>query len=197
MNNSNFWNDAAKWGLRIGVIMGASRIVEYGLMLSGEAQNFALLTIEWVVVAVVFGVLLYQAVRVRAIQIYDTIGFSFGHSLNYALIISMFASVVVAAMTYIYINSVVGGYEIYLDSFMASVIKVLDEAQADGTMMDFYKNAFAQLQSEDVVEPSIFNTLLSTLSTYILAGTAVGVIVSMIVKRKIKKIFSDEQSDGQ
>ncbi|MFI3301547.1 MAG: DUF4199 family protein [Rikenellaceae bacterium] len=192
---NNFWNNAAKWGLLIGIIMGSSRILEYGLMLSGEVRNFALLTIEWVVVAVLYVILLYQVAKNRAVQIYDTVGFSFGQSLNYAMIVSMFASVIVAAMTYVYINSVVGGYSIFIRAFTESAIKVLSETGVEGGIMDMYTDTLTRIDSEGVVEPTIFTTLLSTLSTYILAGIAAGAAVSLVVKSKIKKIFNSGQNE--
>ncbi|MFI3282721.1 MAG: DUF4199 domain-containing protein [Rikenellaceae bacterium] len=190
-----FWNDAAKWGLLIGIIMGASRILEYGMMLTGSVSNYALLTFEYVIVAVVYGVLLYQAVRCRAVEIYEKEGFLFGRSVNYALIVSIFASVVVAAISYVYINSVVGGYDIYLERLVASVTKVMDEVEVDASIKSMYAESFNTLQSTQREVPSIFDTLISAMSMYIIAGTAVGVVVSLFVKRYIKKNFDNEQAN--
>ncbi len=193
MNNKNFWNNVAKRELTIGIIMGASRILEYGLMLSGDMKLFALLSLEWIVVAVLFSVMLYRVVKCRAEEIYESAGISFSHMLNYAMIISVFASVIVAAMSYVYINSVAGGYENYISNMVASAVKVMDEAQIENSIMTMYRESFAALQSGDMQTPTIVDTFLSAMSTYILAGVAVGAVASLVIKRKLQKNHSNEQ----
>ncbi len=188
----NFWNEAAKWGLFIGVVMGVSKMLEYSLMLSGSVTKFSLLTVEWVVVAVAFVVMLYRAVRSRAVEVYDVLGFSFGRCVNYALIISMFASVIVSVLSHIYVNSVVGGYDVYIKELVTSVTTVMNEAQVDSAVMNTYAQTFEDLKNSPVAIPSIFDTFLSTLSIYILAGTSVGLIVSFFVKHYVKKQFGNE-----
>lgn len=162
-------------------------------MLSGDMKLFALLSLEWIVVAVLFSTLLYRVVRCRAEEIYNEVGFSFSHSLNYAMIISIFASVIVAAMSYVYINSFAGGYENYISEMVASAVKVMDEAQVENSIMTMYRESFDALQSGDVKVPTILDTLMSTMSTYILSGAIVGAVVSFITKRKLQKTHGDEQ----
>ncbi len=192
MENKSFFNEAAKWGLILGLLMGVSRVFECRLMLSGSISQFALLTFEWVVVGVIYGVLLYRAARTRAVEIFEASGFSFMRSVNYAVVISMFASVIVSLASFAYINSVVGGYDIYIDQLLASVTKVIGESNVDGGVMDMYAETFEELKSTDVAIPTIFDAVLSTLSMYILLGTFFGVIVSFFVKRHIKKNFENE-----
>ncbi|MFR9603376.1 MAG: DUF4199 domain-containing protein [Rikenellaceae bacterium] len=190
-NIKSFFNEAAKWGLILGVMMGVSRVFEYRLMLSGSVTQYSLLTIEWVVVAVIYALLLYRAVKSRAVAIYPSVGFSFGRSVNYAVVISMFAAVIVSLASFTYINSVVGGYDLYIGQLVTSVTSVIEEAKVESAVMDMYAETFAELKNTEVATPTIFDTLLSTLSMYILAGTFFGVIVSFFVKRYIKKSFNE------
>lgn len=196
MNNKDFWNDVAKWGALIGVIMGSSRVLEYGMMLSADITTYALLTLEYVVVAVLYGVLLYRATLTRVVTTYDKLGFSFGRALNYAMLISIFASVIVAAMSYVYINSFVGSYAIYLDRLIESITSVMNEAQMDRSMVEMYLNALDDVQSAEQVEPTIFTTFMSSISTYIMAGVGVGAIVSLLVKRYVKKNLSNKEEQS-
>ncbi len=193
MNNKDFWNDVAKWGVLIGVIMGSSRVLEYGMMLSGDVKIYAMLTFEYAIVAVVYGVLLYHATRNRVVETYDTLGYSFGRTLNYAMLVSIFASVVVAAMSYVYINSAMGGFNAYMDRLIVSITAVMGEAQMDNSTVEMYLDALEGVQSGDRVEPTIFSTLMSSISSYIMAGAGVGVIVALLVKRYIKKNLSDNE----
>ncbi len=196
MNNKDFWNDVAKWGVLIGVIMGSSRVLEYGMMLSADMTTYALLTLEYVVVAVLYGVLLYRATLTRVVTTYDKLGFSFGRTLNYAMLISIFASVIVAAMSYVYINSFVGSYTIYLDRLIGSITSVMNEAQMDRSIVEMYLNALDDVQSAEQAEPTIFTTFMSSISTYIMAGAGVGAIVSLLVKRYVKKNLSNKEEQS-
>ncbi len=191
MRGVNYWNNIAKWGLLIGIVMGSSRIVEYGLILSGEVSMYALLTVEWVVMAALFVALMYRVVLGRAMELSQESAYTFGHGLNYAMIVSVFASVVVAAMSYIYINSFAGGYITYIQSMLESLSKVLNETQINSEVAQMYRETIETMQTSELTEPSMFDIFLSTLSSYILVGTTVGVGVSLIVKRRIKKISQD------
>ncbi len=194
MKRGIYWNNVAKWGLLIGIIMGSSRIVEYGLILSADVSKYALLTVEWVVMAALFVVLMYRVVLSRAAELEQgETEFTFGHGLNYAMIVAVFASVVVAAMSYIYINSFAGGYIEYMQSMLESLTQVLNQTQINSEVADMYRESIATMQTSELSEPSMFDIFLSTLSSYILVGTTVGVGVSWIVKRRIKKNAQNEQ----
>ncbi|MFI3293763.1 MAG: DUF4199 domain-containing protein [Rikenellaceae bacterium] len=196
MDNKNFWNDVAKWGVLIGIIMGSSRILEYGMMLSGDMTTYALLTFEYVIVGLVYGVLLYYVTRSRAVEVYESMGFSFGRTLNYAMLISIFAAVVVAAMSYVYINSVMGGFNAYMDQLVVSITAVMDDAQMDNSTVEMYLKALEDLQSAERTEPSIFSTLMSSISSYVIAGAGVGTIVALVIKRYIKKNLSNDEQQN-
>ncbi len=186
MRRKDFWNNVAKHGLLIGVIMGSSRIVEYGLMLSANVSMYALLTVEWMLVALLFGVLMYRAVWCRTQAIYDEVGFSFSRSLNYAMMVAVFASFIVSAMSFVYINSYIGGYDIYLIRLISSLTSVIEQAQIENTVTEIYGESLKVIESGEASIPSLFDTILSTLSIYILAGASVGVIIAFIIKRSIK-----------
>ncbi len=200
MDNKNFWNDVAKWGVLIGIVMGSSRVLEYSMMLSADVSIYALLTFEYAIVAAVYAVLLYYATRRRAVEVYDAVGFSFGRTLNYSMLISIFAAVVVAAMSYVYINSAMGGYNAYMDRLIVSITAVMNESQMDNSTVEFYLGALNDVQGAERMEPTIFTTLMSSISTYIMAGAGVGVVVAFLVKRYIQKSIvakKEEPTDEQ
>ncbi len=185
-----FWNDAAKWGLLIGIIMGSSRLLEYSFSMSGDVSRFTLYTFEWIVVAITYSVLLLRAVENRARIVYKKIGFSIGYCVNYTMVISAFASIIVTALSHIYIESIVGGYMVYVEKFISSVNSVFEQMEIDSSIAELYTTAFNEMKNSDNV-PSLLDMFISNLSTYILSGVVVGFLVSLIAKRRINKSIKD------
>ncbi len=178
-------NSATKWGLILGVLMSASRIVETNILISGSVSEFMFLTIEWFAAIVVYLLILYRANVQRAATRDAEVGYSFRDTLNYSILISIFASFIVAVSSHIYIVNFVGGYAEFADATTTSLNAVIAEAG-----VDVESNAALLEQSakatEDIVSnpPTIFSAVFSGVANYIVAGFFSTLIVFWFVRRR-------------
>ncbi|MFI3278072.1 MAG: DUF4199 domain-containing protein [Rikenellaceae bacterium] len=190
--NKSLINDAAKWGVLLGVILGCSKIFEQSLMLSGESSKMGVLALEWIVVAVVYGALTFKALKMRASQ---SDVFKYGQGVNYSILISLFASIIVAFSSYIYIDSYVGGYEQYASQLVDSMSGVIAEIELGEETKALYTENFEALQEASANSSlSLIDVLLNTCSIYIITGALYGAIISFFTrKQEVKTITNDEQ----
>ena len=75
MGKTSFWNDAAKYGAMVGLLLAVSTVVENSIVLSGRLWLYMLLMVEWVVAVVLHYYLLHRFTRRRAMQRDETEGF--------------------------------------------------------------------------------------------------------------------------
>ncbi len=61
MDKKNFWNDVAKYGALLGILMGASKVLEQSMLLTGNVTYIALMGLEWILFAVIFCLILIRA----------------------------------------------------------------------------------------------------------------------------------------
>ncbi len=189
---SDIVNSVAKWGLILGVVMSASRIVEANLIISADVANYTMLTFEWIFAAAIYIVMLYRINRARSEGADPAVGYRFAQSLNYTIMISIFAAIIVGISYHTYIVNYVGGYDRYLELSLNSIESVLagSELSADAmALLDQGRESVALVRSDP---PSIISTIFSTIATYILSGFIVGLGVAMLTKRNAE-IKSDEE----
>ncbi len=195
MDYKELLNSVAKWGLLLGLTMTLSRIVEAKFIVSGSMSSYTFLTFEWIFAAAIYVVVLYRANKMRAQSLAAEVGYRFSQSLNYTILIAIFAAVIVGIGYHIYIVNFVGGYDVYLEKSLDSISKILAES-------DISSEAFAILdQSRESVEvvrenpPTIISTILSVVSTYIISGFIVGLGVAALTKRKAVIPFVNDDID--
>ncbi|MFI3304417.1 MAG: DUF4199 domain-containing protein [Rikenellaceae bacterium] len=185
-NYKEFVNSAAKWGLIIGVLMSISRVVESKIMVSGGLSEFVFLTFEWVGAMVVFVLLMYRANKQRSVTKSD--GYSFRDTLNYTVLISIFASFIVAVSSHIYIVNYVGGYDVFAESSMNSIMSILAQTDTDmqgsAALLEQSANAAKEMAQ---APPTIFSYVLSSAANYIVAGFVTTLMIFAFVRRR----FSD------
>ncbi len=191
MDNRLFWNDVAKYGLMLGIVMGGSKIFEQSLVIFGGAIDYAgWVLVEWVTFAVLFFAILYRATKRRAAAIDPKLGFSYAQGVNYMMLVSAFAAVPVACIYYVYINSIVG-YDNYVEALIAVVISAAELQPMDSSTADVLEMLVDQLREQP--QASIFSTLFSTIFQYLFAGLFAGLILAGYTKRKAEIFKTDDE----
>ncbi len=192
-NINNYWNDAAKYGVLLGIAMSGSKILEQSLLLSGDIALMGLYSIEWILSIIVFGAILHFASKRRAMQYPDEVGYPFGLALSFLISVSMLAAIPVACINYVYINSFIG-YDNYVNTMIGSINEMMSQIQMTSQSADMFESVldetFAQLK--EIPQPSIFSSLFGTIVNYICGGGVLGLFVASFTKRKPKVFESNE-----
>lgn len=118
MEKNNFWNEAAKCGAVIGVILAVSNMLENSVF-STEGMGFIyLMVLEFFAVAALHYYLLHRYTRRRS-QLYTADeGFTFGQGYGFLLAVSGFAGIIVGVVQAVYLHLIVG-YSAYIDRYVA------------------------------------------------------------------------------
>ena len=163
-------------------------MIHYG----GNLSWMILTLLEWVVVAVVYVILLNSFTRGYARkQLATQKGFqhfSYGNGLSYAILISMLAGIIVAIGGYIFLHAVIG-YDNFVDGNIALIQNTFNEAKVEITPE--IQKMIAEMKVAPA--PSIIETLIASVWSYLLSGAIVGAIVAIFTRRKLQIINNNEQ----
>lgn len=181
MDRKQFWNEAAKYGTLLGVVMAGSKILEQSMACSGNLSYISFIAIEWLVFAVLFCAILYRATKSRAAKNDPALGFSFFQGVNYMMLISIFAAVPVACAYYVYINSIIG-YDNYIEGLISVLIQSAELQPMDAASADLIETLIDQMRS--MPQGSIFSTLLNSVVQYTFAGLFAGLILAGFTRRQ-------------
>ena len=192
----------------LGVVMAISHIFERHIMLfSGLSLGTSslILLLEGIIAAVVFVGMLYYFTRRLAKgwnekvefmgQVLD-VKFSYSRALSYVLTVSMLASIIVGVASTIYIDVV--GYDVYIAAQIDYVQETIDFVKAYGQMSGDEGALSAKgmenmiMQMETSERPSMFATIISLMSSYMLYGGLVGLVIAAVARRNVKKNVSNE-----
>ena len=192
----------------LGVVMAISHIFERHIMLfSGLSLGTSslILLLEGLVAAVVFVGMLYYFTRRLAKgwdekvefmgQVLD-VKFSYSRALSYVLTVSMLASIIVGVASTIYIDVV--GYDVYIAAQIDYVQETVDFVKAYGQISGDegvlsakgMENMIMQMETSE--RPSMFATIISLMSSYMLYGGLVGLVIAAVARRNVKKNVSNE-----
>lgn len=191
MKDKDFWNDVAKYGALLGILMGASRILKMSMYLSGNLTYMLLTILIGLLFAFIFCLILIKAAKARAAKVDPILGFSYGQGVSYMILVSLFAAVPVTLLYYIYEYTIVG--------FDNSIL------QQTRVATDIF-NSYAQIMTKDQMKDaeqyiklikeqpklSIFEMLYGTMFSYAFIGGIVGVLFAGLAKRK-PQIFDKEE----
>ncbi len=191
MRDKNFWNDVAKYGALLGILMASSKILEQTMILSGNLTYMMLIALEWLLFAVIFCLLLVRATKDRAGKVDPKLGFSYGQGISYMILVSVFAAIPVTLLFYIYLNSIIG-YDNYVARTIQSATQLIEPYK---NMLD--KSNLAQIEEnlkaiKEQPKLSIFQMLYGTICSYAFVGGIVGVLFAGLAKRK-PQIFDNEE----
>jgi hypothetical protein len=208
MNFKDFWMDVLRSSAILGVVMAISHIFERHIMLfSGLSLGTSsiILLLEGLVAAVVFVGMLYYFTRRLAKgwdekvefmgQVLD-VKFSYSRALSYVLTVSMLASIIVGVASTIYVDVV--GYDVYIAAQIDYVQETVDFVKAYGQISGDegvlsakgMENMIMQMETSE--RPSMFATIISLMSSYMLYGGLVGLVIAAVARRNVKKNVSND-----
>lgn len=184
----NFWNDVASKGAILGVIMLLSHIFEQMMMVNGTVTRMGIVSIEMIVLFVVYIYLLYRFAKGYSLKQSEEEGFTYNKALGYVVSLSLFASIIVGLGSYIYTHFIIG-FEEYVKGVMNMYTNILSSVQIPSQMIGTYEQMLEQIGSQP--EPSIFATISSAIWNYLFIGVLAGLIIAAKVKRE-PNIFSND-----
>lgn len=208
MNFKDFWMDVLRSSAILGLVMAISHIFERHIMLfSGLSLGTSslILLLEGLVAAVVFVGMLYYFTRRLAKgwdekvefmgQVLD-VKFSYSRALSYVLTVSMLASIIVGVASTIYVDVV--GYDVYIAAQIDYVQETVDFVKAYGQISGDegvlsakgMENMIMQMETSE--RPSMFATIISLMSSYMLYGGLVGLVIAAVARRNVKKNVSND-----
>jgi hypothetical protein len=208
MNFKDFWMDVLRSSAILGVVMAISHIFERHIMLfSGLSLGTSsiILLLEGLVAAVVFVGMLYYFTRRLAKgwdekvefmgQVLD-VKFSYSRALSYVLTVSMLASIIVGVASTIYVDVV--GYDVYIAAQIDYVQETVDFVKAYGQISGDegvlsakgMENMIMQMETSE--RPSMFANIISLMSSYLLYGSLVGLVIAAVARRNVKKNVSND-----
>ena len=208
MNFKDFWMDVLRSSAILGVVMAISHIFERHIMLfSGLSLGTSslILLLEGLVAAVVFVGMLYYFTR-RLAKGWDEkvefmgqmldVKFSYSRALSYVLTVSMLASIIVGVASTIYVDVV--GYDVYIAAQIDYVQETVDFVKAYGQISGDegvlsakgMENMIMQMETSE--RPSMFATIISLMSSYMLYGGLVGLVIAAVARRNVKKNVSND-----
>ncbi len=189
MFNKELLNDVAKWGLILGLVMSLSRILEYNMLLSGDVVKFSLLVLEWPLAAGIYFYIILRANKRRIAILPKWVAYPVGVAINYSMMISIFAAVLVGISSHLFVMSELGGYDVLTERMLVSMESVMSEVDMPEESMETYNQLLGNAESamsdpESLQSPTIFSSIFTMASNYIISGFVIGLIVGLFVKRR-------------
>lgn len=187
----------------IGVAMSLSHIFEQYVLLYSDMSLYnasLVLMLEGLISVAAFVFLLFYFTRRIArvwndrVEVGDGIvvevPFTYGRAVSYGLIISMLVGLLVGVVSTLFVDFM-GGYDLYRAEQLAYFEEIKDLMNAYNAMvgediipLDTMDATIEQLESME--RPSMFMTILSHMSSYMLYGGIASLVVAAIARRKPK-----------
>lgn len=187
MEKNNFWNDVCRNGAILGILMSASMVFEQSMLLRGSMSALSTMSVEWLLIAVLFIYLLHRFTKQRSALYSADEGFTFGQGWGYVTAMSAAAGLIVGVATYLYRN-VILGYETYTSRLTDAMGELLSNVPSGMS-----SNYAAMLQQmKDAPAPSILSTVGGSLFSYVLTGAVIGLFIGGILSRAPKPFAENE-----
>ena len=188
----------------IGVVMALSHIFEqYIILFSGIGilTTSLVVCIEGLIAAVAFVWLMFYFTRRMAKMWTDKIDigdgrfidakFTYGRAVSYAMMISMLTGVMVGVASTIFIDSY--GYDVYRAALIQYFNEVVEMANAYSSMsggedvvpMSLLDDNIATIEAME--RPSVFENIISHMTSYMFYGGVVALVVAAVARLKIKR----------
>lgn len=182
----SFWNEAARCGAYVGLLLAVSSVLETSLALSGSLGLYVVMIFEWLAAVALHFYLLYRFTRQRSALYSPEAGFSFGQGYGYVLSMSLLAGLILGAVNYVFVHLALG-YERYVEK----VTGVVEQFAGMGGNNALVETAVSQLRNAP--EPSLFATVWGGVWSSLLFGAVFGLIVAGVLARSPKP-FADNDS---
>lgn len=183
--DTDLMNRVAMWGLILGVVMSCSRIFEIKMLITGGLKNYTMMTAEWFVAIFVYAYILFRANQQRSREIPADQEFRFGQSLNYSIVIAVFAGVIVGITSHIYLTNVVGGYDVYAEKSFQAIVNIIEEADVEYSDVEgLVEQNMSSVKAIGENPPSMLSWIMSSVASYILSSFVIGLGIASFTKRK-------------
>ncbi|MFG6341906.1 MAG: DUF4199 domain-containing protein [Alistipes sp.] len=196
MEHKTFWNEAAKWGVIVGLLLSVSFVVENLITVSGKMWLYYLMMLEWIGVVVLHFWLLLRFAQNRSRLYGAAVGFTFGQGYGAVMTVSAFAGVIVGVVQAVYLHLIVG-YSNHIERIIAAVTELVFKSgsQMPASMEGLLSQSFQQLQAAPV--PSVLQTVWGGLFSALFFGAVFGLIIAAITTRAPRPFDeTNEESDG-
>lgn len=195
MERKTFWNEAAKWGVIVGLLLSVSFVVENLITVSGKMWLYYLMMLEWIGVVVLHFWLLLRFAQNRSRLYGAAVGFTFGQGYGAVMTVSAFAGVIVGVVQAVYLHLIVG-YSNHIERIIAAVTELVSKSgsQMPASMEGLLSQSFQQLQAAPV--PSVLQTVWGGLFSALFFGAVFGLIIAAITTRAPRPFDeTNEESD--
>lgn len=176
------WNDIARGGVLIGLVMSGFTVLDITILLSGGA-DFALMTSISSVVSLILYVILVRYVVLKFVaKLPKQMPFSYMQSLSFISLSSILASVWVGITSNVMITQVVG-FDNYIDSYVAALTMMMEGSKdviSSGTK-ELADTVIESVKSSQ--QPNIIDSIFGTAFSYIIRALVVGIPLSFWIKR--------------
>lgn len=192
MKKNNFWNEAAKAGAILGIVLAASNLFENGLFFSNSMTYLFLVCFEFIAVAVLHYYLLHRFARSRS-RLYTTDeGFTFGEGYSAVLAVSGFAGIIAGAVQAVFLHLIVG-YSNYIDHYVGWVTGIFERfGGVPASTEALLAQTISELQTAPA--PSLLRTLWGGFFGCLLFGALFGLIIAGVLSRAPKP-FSGQDNE--
>lgn len=196
MKQNLYLNKVMSYGAILGLVMLASHIFEQCAVIYGGTMGwYSVMGIEYIVAIVVYIWMLYRFAKSYSLEVMaqqaDVKMFSFSRAYGFIVSVSSLSGVIVGLGRYILHNLVIGHSE-YTQAMISSLQAILKANPETAAMMGTYNQMFAQLAAQP--EPTILQTVFSSVWSYFLASAIVALVIAAVVKRE-PNIFEKNNSE--
>lgn len=196
MKQNLYLNKVMSYGAILGLVMLASHIFEQCAVIYGGTMGwYSVMGIEYIVAIVVYIWMLYRFAKSYSHEVMaqqsDVKMFSFSRAYGFIVSVSSLSGVIVGLGRYILHNLVIGHSE-YTQAMISSLQAILKANPETAAMMGTYNQMFAQLAAQP--EPTILQTVFSSVWSYFFASAIVALVIAAVVKKE-PNIFEKNNSE--
>lgn len=196
MKQNLYLNKVMSYGAILGLVMLASHIFEQCAVIYGGTMGwYSVMGIEYIVAIVVYIWMLYRFAKSYSLEVMaqqaDVKMFSFSRAYGFIVSVSSLSGVIVGLGRYILHNLVIGHSE-YTQAMISSLQAILKANPETAAMMGTYNHMFAQLAAQP--EPTILQTVFSSVWSYFFASAIVALVIAAVVKKE-PNIFEKNNSE--
>lgn len=194
MNKSQFWNETARKGAVLGVVLALSTIFELWVSISGKHALMLPMTVEWIAVVVLHYYLLNRYTKQYSLGFSAEEGFTFWQGYGYQMILSAFAGVIVGVVQASVLHGVIG-YSNYIDRVLASTQQIIAASGTpmNASMQTMLMQTFEQVEQAQI--PSVLSTAWGGMVNALLFAALFGLIIAGVTARAPRLFGGSEQQE--
>lgn len=186
MKQNLYLNTLLNGGAILGLVMLCSHIFEQcAVVYGGSMVWFSIMGFEMVAAAALYIWMLYRFTKNYSLSVMEAQSgmkmFSYGRGLSCVVSLSTLAGVIVGLGRYIMHHFVIG-HQTYLKAMVTSMQTALSSSPDSSSIMSAYEPMLKQMMTQP--ELGVLATIFSSVWSYMLGGTLVGLIIAAKVKHE-------------